>query len=365
METPQAVGLAGLTEAAAKEPRPAQAAAPGEAAPEGEDAGEAPDFSQGQDVPPQADAPSWVTRLAFDETVLRNILQGARPPRLVTPRGRRRRDESGKRSKSRAASSRGRYVRSRPSREYRDLALDATIRSAALRRGEAGGCAGAAGAEGGAGAPLAVHIRREDLHSKVRERKMGNLLVFLVDTSSSMGTEDRVTATQGAILTLLVDAYQRRDRVGLITFRETFAEVILRPTASIERAKQAFEQIYIGGTTPLSAGLAAALAMIQEELVRDPDLTPLLILVTDGFPNIALGPMDPLQEALQIAQVFRTRGIASVVLDTEGGYTKSLLVFSTPGRSPDIARALGAKYIPLGHITQRVILDALRSRLSA
>ena len=352
METPLAVGLTGLTEAAAQAPRPAAAAAPGEPQADGQGAGEAPDFSRGQDVPPQADAPSWVTRLAFDEAALRTILQGARAPRLVTPRARRRRDQSGKRSKSRAPSSRGRYVRSRPSREYRDLALDATIRSAALRGPVAG-------------APLALRIRREDLHSKVRERKMGNLLVFLVDTSSSMGTEDRVMATQGAILTLLVDAYQRRDRVGLIAFRETFAEVILRPTGSIEKAKQAFEQIYIGGTTPLSAGLAAGLAMIQEELVRDPDLTPLLVLLTDGFPNIALGTMDPLQEALQIAQVVRTRGISSVVLDTEGGYTKSLLVYHAPGRGPDIARALGAKYIPLGYITQGAILNALRSRLSA
>ena len=171
----------------------------------------------------------------------------------------------------------------------------------------------------------------------------------------------RVLATQGAILTLLVDAYQRRDRAGLITFRETFAEVILSPTVSIEKAKHAFEQIYIGGTTPLSAGLVAALAMIQEELVRDPDLTPMLILITDGFPNIALGAMDPLQESLQIAQVFRARSIASVVLDTEGGYTKSLLVFSSPGRAPEIAKALGAKYIPLGYIPQDAILEALRA----
>ncbi len=320
------------------------------------------------------DAPSWVTRLAFDEAMLRAILQGARAPRLSTPRQRRRRrDEIGKRSKSRVASARGRYVRNRPSREYRDLALDATIRSAAQRGAAPAGpplplrdipsaMAGAAG-PAPAGPALPLHIRRADLHSKVRERKLGNLLLFLVDTSSSMGTEDRVMATQGAILTLLVDAYQRRDRVGLVAFRETFAEVILRPTASIEKAKQAFEQIYIGGTTPLSAGLAAALAMIQDELVRDPDLTPLMILVTDGFPNIALGAMDPLEESLHIAHVFRARGIATVVLDTEGGYTKSLLVYSTPGRAPEIARALGARYIPLGYITQSAILNALRNRL--
>ncbi len=351
METPQAVGLQGFTGAGDQEPKAAPAAGD-QPTVNGEDTGEAPDFSRGQDSAPDPDAPSWVTRLTFDTSMLRSILQGARAARLITPRQRRRREGRGKRSKSRAASARGRYVRSRPSPEYRDLALDATVRSAALR-------------QGGELPSLPLRIHREDLRAKVRQRKMGNLLVFLVDTSSSMGTEERVLATQGAILTLLVDAYQRRDRAGLITFRETFAEVILRPTVSIEKAKKAFEQIYIGGTTPLSAGLLAAMAMIQEELVRDPHLVPLLILITDGFPNIALGSVDPLQEALQIAQVFRARGIASVVLDTEGGYTKSLLVYQTPGRAPELARALGAKYIPLGYITQAAILDALRSQLSS
>jgi len=123
-----------------------------------------------------------------------------------------------------------------------------------------------------------------------------------------MDTEDRVLGTQGVTLAVLLDAYQRRDRAGLILFRETFAETILRPTASIEKARRAFERIYIRGTTSLSASPVAALAMIQEELVRG---------------------MDLLQESLQIA------------------------------------RARGAKYNPLGYIIQDAILAAPRSHRPA
>jgi magnesium chelatase subunit D len=243
---------------------------------------------------------------------------------------------------------RGRYVRSRPSAGFRDLALDATLRAAAARaRPEGSG-------------RLRLRVRPADLHSKVRERKAGSLLVFLVDTSSSMGTEQRLLATQGAILALLVDAYQRRDRVGLLAFRETFAETILTPTNSVEKAKRAFERIAIGGTTPLSAGLLAAATLIDGALRRDPALRPLLILITDGMPNIALGGADPLAEALDLCRAIRARRMAALVLDTEGGSLARSLESGAVGKGHEIAEALGARYLPLAEVTGAAILDALR-----
>lgn len=295
-------------------------------------------------------ATPWTSRLAFDEGLLRRILQSARPPRQEAVRDRRRRrDMAGKRLKTRTNMVRGRYVRSVAADEFRDIALDATIRAAAVRQS----------LRGRVGPPL--RIGTDDVHAKVRERRMGHLLVFLVDASSSMGTETRVVATQGAILALLVDAYQRRDRVGLITFRERFAEVILRPTGSVEKARRAFERIAIGGTTPLSAGLAAALELIHTELAKDPTLIPLLVLITDAMPNVSMGGMDPTDEALAFCELVRAQRIPALVLDTEGGFTKSLLVYAPPGRGRDLARAMGARYVPLADITHTAILDALRA----
>lgn len=276
-------------------------------------------------------------------------LQGLRPPRLQWARARRRRDLSGKRSKTRTESARGRYVRSRPSGEYRDLALDATIRAAAPHQRER------------PSGSLRVTITRADLHSKTRERKAGNVLLFLVDASSSMGTQQRILATQGAILSLLVDAYQRRDRVGLVTFRENLAEIILRPTSGVEKAKRAFEGILLGGTTPLSAGLVVAVNLLETELRKNRDLMPLLILITDGMPNVSIGDLDPVEEAMLLGRMARHRRIPSVVLDSEAGYTRSL-AYTSPGRAREIAAAMGAQYVPVADMTYHSILEIIARR---
>ena len=261
-------------------------------------------------------------------------------------RDRRRRDLSGRRSKTRTETSRGRYVRSRPSEEYRDLALDATIRAAAPHQRER------------PPGKVRVTITRADLQGKVRERKAGNVLLFLVDASSSMGTHQRLLATQGAILTLLVDAYQRRDRVGLVTYRESFAEIILRPTSSVEKAKRAFEGVLLGGTTPLSAGLVAAVDLLETELRKNRDLMPLLILITDGMPNVSIGDLDPVEEAMLLGRMARHRRIPSVVLDSEAVYTRSL-AYTSPGRAREIAAAMGARYVPVADMTYHSILEVI------
>jgi len=288
----------------------------------------------------------WETRLAFDEALLLRELQGLRPPRLMWARSRLRRDLSGRRSKTRAEHTRGRYVRSRPTGEYRDLALDATLRAAAPHQRER------------PRGRTRVAITRADLQAKVRERKAGNVLLFLVDTSSSMGTQQRMMATQGAILSLLVDAYQRRDRVGLVTFRESFAEIILRPTSSVEKAKRAFEGILLGGTTPLSAGLVAAVDLLESERRKNRDVMPLLILITDGMPNVSISDLDPMEEAMLLGRMARHRGIPSVVLDSEAGYTRSL-AYTSPGRAREIAAAMGAQYIPVAEMTFHAILEVI------
>lgn len=301
------------------------------------------------DCPHKGGEIPWETRLVFDEALLFRELQGLRPPRLTWARDRRRRDLSGRRSKTRTETSRGRYVRSRPAEEYRDLALDATIRAAAPHQRER------------APGRLRVAITRADLQGKVRERKAGNVLLFLVDASSSMGTQRRMVATQGAIFSLLVDAYQRRDRVGLVTFRESFAEIILRPTSSVEKAKRAFEGILLGGTTPLSAGLVAAMDLLETELRKDRDLMPLLILITDGMPNVSLGDLDPVEEAMLLGRMARHRRIPSVVLDSEAGYTRSL-ASTSPGRAREIAAAMGAQYVPVADMTYNSILEVIARR---
>ncbi len=287
-------------------------------------------------------------RIAFDEALLHQMMKGFNPRHIITPRKeRQRRDMPGKRSTARTEQSRGRYIRAfHAGPRTRDVALDATLRTAAIHQQDRD--------RGG----LLVRVEPADLHSKIRERKVGNLLVFVVDCSASMGTQRRILATQGAILALLVDAYQRRDRVGLVTFREQSAAVILRPTASIELAKAAFQSLDIGGTTPVSKGLLTAYELIQREIRREKALIPVLILISDGNANVSMGNMDAGKEAALVGEMIRAKNIRSIVLGTGGeGWRMADGRFFAPAQ--ELAVAMGGEFYPMEEITTEAILEII------
>jgi magnesium chelatase subunit D len=241
----------------------------------------------------------------------------------------------GKRTPSVTDTGAGRTVGARIPRadrdeEVRDIAFDATIRAAAGRvRGDDG----------------ALQIHREDLRTKVRKRKVGNLVLFVVDASASMGAAARMTATREAILALLKDAYQKRDRVGLIAFKDERASLVLSPTSSVQLAGIYLKELATGGATPLSHGLALGLQVIRKEMQRDPDTLPVMALITDGYGNVSISSDDPLKESLAQAQAIQSEGVKSLVLDTHrNGGTSSSPAYrlGTPARR--IAQALGADY---------------------
>ncbi len=218
----------------------------------------------------------------------------------------------GRRSPARGAQ--GHHVGDRARCGSSDIALAATIRAAA-----------AAGRRGG--------LRREDLREKVREGREGNLVLFVVDASGSMAARRRMTAVKGAAASLLLDAYQRRDRVGLVTFRGAGASVVLPPTSSVDLAVRLLADLPTGGRTPIAAGLERAAEVLAAERVRDPRRRPLLVLLTDGR-NTA-GP-DPSAAALGLARA----GVSGVVVDTEDGPTRL-------GLAGPIAAAMGAPCLRL------------------
>ncbi|WP_159059889.1 VWA domain-containing protein, partial [Streptomyces scabiei] len=125
-------------------------------------------------------------------------------------------------------------------------------------------------------------VRRDDLRQATREGREGNLVLFVVDASGSMAARQRMSAVKGAVLSLLLDAYQRRDKVGLVTFRGASAEVALPPTSSVDAAAARLESLPTGGRTPLAAGLLKAHDVLRVERLRDPARRPLVVVVTDG-----------------------------------------------------------------------------------
>ncbi len=236
------------------------------------------------------------------------------PRRLETPMDRMQRATAGRRSRTVTTLKRGRYVRARPSpRDPSDLALDATLRAAApyqrTRRMESARMDSVSGP--------ALRLRAQDYQRKVRVRRAANLVLFVVDASWSMAVEERMQATKGAILSLLTDAYQRRDRVGMVVFNKDRAVLVLPPTNSVELAKQLLTNLPVGGKTPLSAGLWLALQTVRQELLRHADLTPLVVILTDGAGNVSMGDTPPQEEAYLIAEQFQEADIHTVVINME------------------------------------------------
>ncbi len=220
------------------------------------------------------------------------------------------RSYAGRRSVTRTERKRGRYIQSRPAQgRLDDLAFDATVRAAAPFQKER--------EEQKEKNQVAFAVRPGDYMKKVRVRKAANLILFLVDASWSMAVAERMSATKGAIMSLLTDAYQRRDRVGLIVFQKNLATLVLPPTNSVMLAENALEDIPVGGKTPLSAGLMMSYETLRKEKLLHPEIMPLLIVLTDGAGNVSIGFSSPQEEAYNIADLIAKENIHSVVINME------------------------------------------------
>ncbi|MGW1986146.1 putative cobaltochelatase [Streptomyces collinus] len=210
---------------------------------------------------------------------------------------------AGRRSRARTEHGRTTGAR-RPRGTLTKLHLAATVQAAAPHQR----------ARGRSGPGLV--IRRDDLRQATREGREGNLVLFVVDASGSMAARQRMGAVKGAVLSLLLDAYQRRDKVGLVTFRGAAAEVALPPTSSVDAAAARLGSLPTGGRTPLAAGLLRAHEVLRVERLRDPARRALVVVVTDGR---ATGGREPVAQAGRAARLFAADGVASVVVDCESG----------------------------------------------
>jgi magnesium chelatase subunit D len=264
------------------------------------------------------------------------------PPQQVVPlRGSRAPAEAAGR-RSPGDGSRGRLIGDRvPEGPVGAVAVAATARAVAERR--------ALDPEGPA-------VRPEDLREARREHRTGNLLVLAVDASGSMGAPRRMEAVKGAVLGLLVDAYQRRDRVAVVAFRGDGAEVLLRATGSVEVARARLTDLPTGGRTPLADGIDAALAVATSPANRGSGQRPLLVLVSDGRATAAPDG-DPVAAARRAAATVRARGVDAVVIDAENGVGRL-------GVAVELADEMGARYLRLAELSAGTLEHVLREVIS-
>jgi len=238
---------------------------------------------------------------------------------------------------------RGHYTRSRQTERPDDPALDATLRAAAPNGVDTNG------------KPI---VHPDNLRQKVRTSTADTLILFVVDASGSMAARARMEAVKGTVLALLTDAYQQRDRVGVIAFRGTDAELILSPTRSVELAEKQLQRLPTGGRTPL----AHALLMAHETLYRvrrdQPEQAVLLVILSDGKANVPLSGSnaDPWQQTQSAAQKLAELDVHSLMLDTETGYVRV-------GRGQQLAEYLGADYMSLDNLSADGLVHTIRQRL--
>ncbi|ADK84767.1 Magnesium chelatase [Desulfarculus baarsii DSM 2075] len=278
--------------------------------------------------------------------------------------------QAGRRAARQTDSARGRYVRASALRLGRGLAFDATLRAAAPHQRS----------RRAPGGPALV-VRGQDIREKVRLARRGRLIMFCVDASGSMNAAARMRVSKQAVLGLLTEAYQKRDRVGLVAFGGNAARLLLPPTGSVEVARKLLAELPTGGKTPLAAGLAVTAQAVSRELARDPKLTPLVVVFTDGRPNVPLaaslgedidlgragnkgggwgdgwgdgGYAD--REALDLAKSLAKDGrVRYVVVDIDTGH------FHEANLCRPLADYLGAPCISLRRLTADRVLDLVKA----
>lgn len=255
---------------------------------------------------------------------------------------RKKRKGEGKRIKTKTDTKKGQYIRSvTPRHQLSDLAFDATLRAAApYQRSRIGN-------------GMALIIETADFREKLREKRTGSSIVFVVDGSGSMGAKKRMETVKGAVVSLLTDAYQKRDRVGMVSFRKKEAEVLLNITRSVDMAQKCLRDLPTGGKTPLAAGLLKGYEVIKNEQRKNPDLLPILVLVSDGRTNVAINEGDPFLEAMEMGKRIAGEGIQTIVVDTEVDFIKL-------GLARKLAAAMCARYYRIEELKADVLAEAVR-----
>jgi len=322
-----------MASALAEGQRQAQSAGTSDAEGPGNSAAGAP----GEPPPPQVHAPTPLPSASLPTA--------PRPSMHLTPN-----ETTGRRRGALVETSSGRYVGSAPYEPgvSGSLALAPTLRAAApyqLARRLA---------QPGSG--VLLRLEPADLQRQVRKAPAANLVLFAVDASGSMAARRRMEAAKGAVVSLLMDAYQKRDRAGLIAFGGERATLVLPPTSSVELAERALRALPTGGRTPLAHALHLAGEVFQHAAGSGQRSTPWLVLVTDGRPNVAFRTGDPYGDMMEAAAGLRAQGVQALVIDTESGGTRV-------GVNRRLARALGGEYLPMDALAAGGIAQAVRQRV--
>ena len=213
-------------------------------------------------------------------------------------------------------------------------------------------------------------MKSEDIREKERVGKTSAVVLFVVDASGSMGANQRMESAKGAVLSLLMDSYQKRDKIGMVAFKGKEAELILPPCSSVDLALSCLRELPTGGKTPLSAGLSRGLQLLQGELRKDEETKLMMVLISDGRANVGMGGKIR-DELMEISEMAHNLGIHTIVIDTE--VVESSFMNIRLGYCHEIAEKCKGKYYPISSLSpealhsivngeQRVLFDNMTTK---
>ena len=257
---------------------------------------------------------------------------------------------SGRRIPTLARSNRGRYAsHTIPPGKPTDIAIDATIRAAAPHQRDRG--SGMAGEN-------AVIIENWDVREKIRVGKVSTATLFVVDASGSMGASNRMESAKGAVMSLLMDSYQQRDRIGMVAFKGDSADVLLPLSQSVDLAFERLRELPTGGKTPLGAGMNTGLNLLLGEMNRNDETIPIMVLISDGRANVSVNDHGRIkEELLSIAEQARSAGIHVIILDTET--VGSSFVKMQLGYCRMLAEHAGGRYFAVDQLSSGEVYDII------
>ena len=269
-----------------------------------------------------------------------------------------RRKIAGRRIPTLSLRNNGKYVRHRlPAGDIKDVAIDATIRAAAPYQKERG-----VSSNSKFDRAVAIVIKTADIREKIRVGKVSTATIFVVDASGSMGANRRMESAKGAVLSLLLDSYQQRDKVGMVAFKGDKADVLLPLSSSIDLAYKGLEELPTGGRTPLAAGLERGLDLLIAEKQKDAGAIPVLVLISDGRANVTSSDTNTngngknvRMELLALAEEARANSIHLIVIDTEE-VNRSYIQMQL-GYCREIAAGSGGKYYSIADLTSQAVSD--------
>jgi magnesium chelatase subunit D len=252
--------------------------------------------------------------------------------------------KKGRRMMVESSDSSGRYARSRiPQDRTHDIAFDATVRAAAPYQRTRDHT------------DLALNIQKQDVREKVREMRAGCTILFLVDASGSLGVRKRMSAVKGAVLSMLRDSYVKRDRIGMMAFRRSSAELVLPPTRSVEYSYRKLEEMPTGGKTPLAEALVTVNEYMTSYSRSHEGEMCYIVLITDGRANVPLSEgSDANEEVLKLAQDMAIPQVRWVVIDASSGFIR----FDNAER---LAEALEGTYFRLEDLNAERLAESVRA----